>query len=326
MRRASPAFFLLLGAAGGAWAQPVLTMENSFPVEGDSFMELKGTPLDPGEDGAGQVWDFSAFEPTGTVGFTWSNDVSDSLAGCVLQSHPYLSCGDYVLSSDPLSVLVTPWFGYPIGTLPTIHEFSVTLRPPLTFGDTVPSQHLFNLLSNGCDGIMIWRADTSVADGYGTVVLPSGTYGPVLRVHTFSEQANPDADELHSYRYYLPGTHHPLVTIAQGFPTPWDTAWTMSILDPASIVGVGENTADKSELTIRPQPVQDRLFLQDHADARAFVRVEIFDVGGRRRYVQDNMDFDSGIAVDALSPGIYTLRLTCTGQAVRSGRFIKSAR
>lgn len=323
MMGSRPIIIALCSVHGALMAQPELTVANSFPIAGDVFTELEGVASGPGGPGAGQVWDFSAFQPTDTFVINYADEVSDSIDGCALACPLDVTSGAYVVAVDPFSVMVAPWFGFPIGSFPIIHEFGIVLEAPMTFEDTVMNLHLYRLLSSGCDGAEFWRSDTNMADGYGTVVLPFGTYGPVLRVHTVMEQVDPTADPLHAYRFHLPGTHHPLVTIAQGFPEPLDTTWTMRMLDPASIVGMPEEPAIGG-LRTWPQPVQDILFVQTAAVLRDISGLAILDAGGRVVQEHDVRDLHDGLDVRALAPGIYVLRVIRSAAPALSARFIKS--
>ena len=319
--RALPVLGLMF--VGTCVAQPVLTVDNSFPLLGESFIELSGTALDPGMPGAGQVWDFSAFQAQDTLMFSCTGPISDSIGGCPLETWVERENGDYVVANDPVSLMVAPWFGFPFGTLPTIVERSITLLPPLAFGDTVLSSHLLRLLNNGCDAFYVYRSDTSIADGYGTLVLPSGTYGPILRVRSMSGSAVPGEASSEAYRYYLPGTHHPLVTIAQSFPTPLDASWTMRVLDPSSIVGLVDHRSTGATLRIWPQPVQDVLHVVGPLGASGTATWEVLNAEGRLlRQWSAGVD-QVRVDVSFLANGLYVLRVLGSDGVNVSTTFIK---
>ncbi len=317
---------LLLGALAvePSIGQPVLTVGNSVPTSGESFVELVGAAMDPGDAGAGVVWDFTAFVAQDTFGFSYSSPLSDSIGGCPLMSPPDLMGGHLMVGQDPLSVRVEPWFGYPIGTLPVISELAITLIPPMAFGDVVPSTHLLRLMDNGCQSFPVHRADTSVADAYGALHLPWGTYGPVLRIRTTSEAFAPGAAPLMAYRYYLPGTHHPMVTIAQGFPVYLDTTWTMRVLDPASIVGFVDHQRSGGAFRIWPQPVQDILHVSGPPGPSAQVIWEVLDASGRRLRQWSAIEGQEGVDVSFLSNGLYVLRVLGPDGARLTSTFIKN--
>ncbi len=314
--------FLRVLAQGSALAQPVLTVENSLPTLGESFIELIGPPLEAGAAGAEQTWDFSAFQPTDTAAFSFSTAVTDSFGGCPLHCSYDLIGGDYTVRNDYYPwISVAPWFGY-VGTLPWYLSCSRMLVLPFSFGTTYDSQHVYQVNFGNCDDGSF--DELSIADGYGTVILPFGTYGPVLRVHTITEFIALDAPDLDAYRFYLPGTHHPLVTIAQGFPVPFDTTWTMRMLDQISIVGISEDPLIRGGLILRPQPVQDMLFVQVPDDHHTPAQVMIQDISGRLAHQYDPMDLVDGLDVSGLSPGVYVLCVTRKGSPALSNLFIKS--
>lgn len=313
-------------AQGSALAQPALTVDNSLPALGESFIELIGIPMDAGGSGPDQMWDLSSFQPTDTLAFTYESAADDSIGGCPLQCPYDLIGGDYVVGFDPARISVAPWFGYPLGTLPTTAECSRMTYLPLGFGGTFIHQHMVHLHTSGCGEIVMWREESSEADAYGSLVLPFGTFGPVLRVHTITGHVAPDGPAMNAYRFYLPGTHHPLVTIAQGFPLPLDTAWSMRMLDPASIVGLPQPTMGCSKITFRPQPVHDVLFVDVPQDLHDVVSVEVLDMSARRMRGYASTALRTGLDVSSLSSGVYVLRISTKGVAALSGWFIKSER
>ncbi len=324
MTRTSFAFALTLLAVIGTQAQPVLTVENSLPNVGEVFIEYAGAALSPGGAGPDQVWDLSAFQPADTSVFSFASSTVDSLGECPLICPYGIYGGGYAIAQDPTRIFMGPAIHYPIGTLPLTTECSRMMSFPMEYEDQIEHQYAFRLMFGDCWDGFFFREETSVADGYGMLSLPFGTYGPVLRVHTMTGSIIPDSLTLHAYRFYLAGTHLPLATIAQGFPHPVDTTWVMRMLDPTSIVGVSEASTEPTGLTFRPQPVQDILFIQGVSDTRPATRVDIFDVSGRQVLANAKVDIRDGLDVGALSPGLYSLRLAFTGQPVRSGRFIKS--
>ncbi len=311
-------------AQGSALAQPILTVDNSFPLPGETFVQWLGDSMDPGPAGAEVTWDFTNFQPLDTASFTCLSGNVSTIVGCPL-GHPYhRSCDQLAIDLTYVRITDHPWFGYPLGTLPAIHENTLVLQPPMTYEDTVLNHQSLALLNGGCNVFTyVLINEISAADGFGELILPSATLSPVLRIHAISFMADPDSILTEAYFYWSPGVHYPLAIISKKHLNGDPTGWTMRMLDPSLIVGFDENTAERTALTFTPQPVQDFLFIQGGADVGAIGRIDIFDVNGRQVVTNVNVDLRDGIDVHGLSPGLYSLSIACTGQPIRSGRFIK---
>ncbi|HYF31067.1 MAG TPA: T9SS type A sorting domain-containing protein [Chitinophagaceae bacterium] len=100
-----------------------------------------------------------------------------------------------------------------------------------------------------------------------------------------------------------------------------DGRYTYSLM--VAVKGYPRNT----DLTLYPNPVQDMLHLSFEMPVNASAIVTVYDVSGRP-VLQQKMQFKKGInvkhiAVAALIPGVYLVKLEAANHAVHSARFIK---
>lgn len=311
----------LIASTGSA--QPLLTFDNTGPMVGASYEVLVGGPMDPGAAGPDQVWDYSGFVVSDTISFSYVQSDMDSINGCPLDYPHDIVGGGYVAPVDHAFVMRNLYIIYPMGNLPFYTENHRVLEYPIAYGQAFDNMRLYKFNFSDCGIYLVQSPEHIEADAYGTLILPFGTFGPVLRVHhTGSGFESTEVDE-EGYRFYLPGTHYPLVTIAKGFPSALDTTWTMRMLDPASIVGLREEPSVGAGITFRPQPANDVLFVDVPPDLHDASGVEVLDMSARRVQGYAPTELRAGLDVSDLSAGVYMLRISDRGGAVLTGRFIK---
>ncbi|MBK6755001.1 MAG: T9SS type A sorting domain-containing protein [Flavobacteriales bacterium] len=170
----------------------------------------------------------------------------------------------------------------------------------------------------------------AMVDGWGGLQLPGTSPSmEVLRLHFHSEESNASTlttatRKKDIYSFYTRFMEHPVVRI---------TFDSLSIsLPPASLNTITTEWLDASDVAVPeadaltfgmfPQPVADRLTL---TSAVPMIGVELIDVHGRAVPVPQpalnslRMDLD----VAGCLPGIYLVRVTTAGGAVRTQRLVK---
>lgn len=171
--------------------------------------------------------------------------------------------------------------------------------------------------------IPVTRAGTIVglADGYGSLALPSVNVDEVLRVKV-RKVAN-DISALatirrtfDTYYYYQEGVKFPLmmtsldsVTISGGAPT---IVFSMEWLYGPGPIGIEDLRADQVVFTPYPNPTNGRVDLQLGAEVANVRSVELFDASGRsvmqvKKPVSGNIN--GVLDVSALPAGVYQVRL-----------------
>ncbi|NCA84669.1 MAG: T9SS type A sorting domain-containing protein [Clostridia bacterium] len=188
--------FILIMFAALAWAQPEITQAN-LPQTGDHVViAICSDPVNPGNSGAMQTWDMSSLTQTEEQSFTYIPSaewpLADSFPEATLCARSWQDDYSYYKVS-PTSLTVE---GHVVTTDPadtTVIVFSNS-EQILELPYTLASNFIDNF--EGTSYIPTFGAfpfDGSLdfeADGYGTLILPTGTYNNVVRYHFFRSQTN----------------------------------------------------------------------------------------------------------------------------------------
>jgi hypothetical protein len=182
---------LLIFAISGqvAFSQvPVLTLANSGPQPGDvlTYYPADTANVGTGASGAGQHWDYSGLL-TGTTPFSETYvDAGSAVPGAnVAWTDPAGTFKQYFsINSSAYSLVAVSAFSppslEPLWTL-MYADPQTLLTYPFTYPGSFTDQHAaFYTLPQSS----LFRIGTSstIADGYGTLVLPAGTFENVLRL------------------------------------------------------------------------------------------------------------------------------------------------
>jgi|GEM_PF-2327935 len=214
---------LLILMACSAKAQPVLTRENIAPVPGDSAVTKSYEFIAMPEGGEAVVWDYTSAAPaTRPMQYGWYSDTAHarfkptaSPANIALNRSSYSTfqylTNDYWLRTGGMEV-------YGSDTTHTLfYNPDTVLVFPLEYGDSFRNHHTALLAHPGMSELKT-QADTSVADGWGTLIMPDGTvYNDVLRLKTRTSLRYEDSTgymlqhTIITLSYYKPGFHGPLL-------------------------------------------------------------------------------------------------------------------
>jgi len=154
---------------------------------------------------------------------------------------------------------------------------------------------------------------TVLADGYGTLILPTGTFTNVLRVKIVEDYQDDvtgfPATEYDSeiFMWYKQGYHNYLLSITQ-FDTYVVTQRYGSYLDEAA--GINDNN-DRNKFTVYPNPANEilNLDLKDLSDKN--ILLEIFDIKGRTIFEKClNNDIHNEVNISDIPEGIYMLKVS----------------
>ncbi|MBI1193424.1 MAG: T9SS type A sorting domain-containing protein [Bacteroidetes bacterium] len=185
---------LMFAMASPLSAQPVINAGN-MPLLGDNVpIVICAEPPSPGPAGAAQTWDFSmlttaanqSFEFTEAAGTPWGNQFpSSNLCGKSWDdAYSY-----YATSALEMNVVGQ---GILIGTDTAKMTYSnpeTILQFPLEYGDSYLDNFSGTSQALGFSIPFTGTLDFE-ADGYGTLILPNGTYDNVLRYTFYREQLN----------------------------------------------------------------------------------------------------------------------------------------
>lgn len=166
-------------------AQPVFN-SNNWPATGSSYTEFTvvNPVFTPGNDGPNQLWDFSALTPSTTTSSLYYGLALGSTNAsqvCVYKNNDVFS---YTLNSNNCM-----YKGSAIGNPAARTDYYPNLeylRFPLTYNSAYNSSYRASFNDqhppNGGEVGSIQGACSVVADGYGTLITPAGTFQYCLRV------------------------------------------------------------------------------------------------------------------------------------------------
>lgn len=319
-----------------AAAQPTLTKATNAPVAGDTFYSysVDTNGIDSGAAGAAVTWDMSSMiKNDSDTTFYLScaaTPYCDSFPGANLVM---LNDSDYAYGISGATGLDLIG-AYSDGNVVHFSDYNRVSAFPFTYGSILKDTFATHISVMGFD-LFVTGYSSSVADGWGTLKLPNGTFANVLRVQTMLVQKDsvdimgfPSVSETAtmSYNWYMPGFRSPLVTI--DYDTLGAGTWyvaeakyykaTPPVTPPPA--GVDELGGVNTGLHIFPNPATDALNLHIPSNA-AGATVRITDAAGRQVYVGEHVAGDVRIDVSALAPAMYLLHVSEEGQVPRAARF-----
>jgi len=284
---------LFVAAISGALhvcAQPTITAAGCNPVAGETFYGryCSTTGVTLGATGAGVTWNMAGLTVTDydTVQYQAcaGTPYCDTFPGSTLAVQ-YDDEYDYFVT-DATKFAATG-FGMPSGgsqyySDPISYMVYPMLYNTVKIDSYVSSQPAFQTYSYGID--------TFKADAYGTLILPTGTYNNVLRVHMiaistdsmdFTTPAMVSHRRSDIYMWYKEGFHNPLMTMY------YDTSGTgvshlgdvsYYLYTPSGIDKVKEHTLATQ---VYPNPAMNEVHIKMHLNNGGKVSIAATDMAGR---------------------------------------------
>lgn len=183
---------------GSVFAQGPITSDNLFQVGDETTIAICGNDMvDAGPSGADQTWDMSGLTETEEQGFTfvdpegtfWNEDFPMSTI-CGINwtgENSYYSHGVDGLTVEGYAGLVP---GQDTDTFKLVYDDTEFFIPiPFEFGDQHSDDFSGTSYALGIEVPFTGGVEFE-ADGYGTLILPTGTYTDVVRYHFTREQIN----------------------------------------------------------------------------------------------------------------------------------------
>ncbi len=174
-------------------AQPVITSSIA-PSPGDSWpitIMLEGENFDPGPGGENQVWDFSDLDLTNAFNLDIKIfDPADLTDGPSYEGVDFVWHLDgfdvynyYQVTEDSLSTIAGASFDNGFTNFELIYsDADNALQFPLTYLDVYTYYAKFDQYAVGIYLGEGERHGSVIADGYGTIITPNGTFENVLRI------------------------------------------------------------------------------------------------------------------------------------------------
>jgi hypothetical protein len=307
-------------------AQPVLPASDHVPQYLDTAIRHHYLPsaLLPGIAGAGVYWDFSQLQPDVRV------DTSEyeyypsflypyhdwQLRRFSEPTNPY----DYYLHTGDSIAFAGHYYNYPIGIVAEYSDPELLLHFPVHYGDQVsdsfagfynysgynnryPPNYVFTNLTGN---VAIAGSSTSIADAYGTLLLPGGlTYQDVLRIHrqgVFIDSLG--TQPYASWSFYAPGQIFPVLVVGDNMP--FDGSY-VHVTESRKGYPPRLYSLNHIGFDLLGNPVTELLRMHVYEPGQ----VEVMGTDGRLIYQGQTDSFDTvlDIPMETVSPGVYLVRL-----------------
>jgi hypothetical protein len=252
-------------------AQPTLT--SSFnPVVGDVFSSayVDTASLPQGPSGANQTWDFSSLTSAGT----FSSNVVTVASTPYASSYPSATIatsdgnGGYGYASTN-STQYQIWGLYNSAESVILTNSEVGLTYPFTYSSTLSD----NFSGSGSSSFPFNRTGTItvVADAWGTIKTPEGTFTNALRINqkqvindNFGSSIGIEKSVTQTYEWYIEGYKNSLLAITYDttFDQFGDTIPVFSVSYGLNAPSAVKNITPAISFNIFPNPTTDRIYLQ----------------------------------------------------------------
>jgi len=323
--------FLFAGA--GIIAQPSLTSGALNPVLGDVFSQKTVAYVSPGNAGANQTWNLSTM--TGTItttstmvtvgstpngsSFPNANEASNSGGG----SYGYLKTSATALQNCGV---VTGTVVMSYSNLEDLLHFPFNYTNNYT--DTWATT-----FANGGSTYYRKGTDSITYDGYGTLILPSGSYSNVSRVHfvqNYRDSTFVGSPFIITYRndeyiWYLNGNHAAIASVFT-LTNSFTGATTGGNYLNNIVAGINEPGCVINSYGLFPNPATNQVNLSVELNQNQKVQIKLFNsLGAQTGYItadgfQGNNEYK--INVSDLPEGVYFAQIHLDGNLVTTRRFI----
>lgn len=306
-------------------AQPLLTGPFSNPVPGEKFYlhNCDTTGVSRGSAGSGITWDLTHLSITGTDSIifatTQSTLYNDTFPTADIASiyESGLSSDYFIADTSQLAIVgsgntyATLYYSDPLSLLKYPMYYNTRKDDHFAF-----SQPDFSTYGHGYDSL--------IADARGTLLLPNGTFGNILRVHTIHWETDsfdytaPPTVVTHRYdvySWYQPGYHHPLVSML------YDTSYTGQehlsqvyySLTSYITTGLSVATPKGPAMTAFPNPAADHIAIAFTDIPSGPVDITLTNIVGQQIIVQQENSSLIRLNVASLPPGAYLLKAHTAG-------------
>ncbi len=325
---------VLLCAAYG-FAQPTIMAYTNNPLPGDKFFlhdcDTNGVTVGP--SGAAVTWDLSTLVTAFTDSISFvacsASPYCDSFPEATLAITFDGSYYDYLVTDTGKFALLGSYDGTDMERFTNPYNISMY---PMAYGSVLvdtSAQHYDTSL-------YVVSVDSFIADGYGTLKLPSGTYTNVLRVHVidYEKDSVPDPTtpivtyyRSEMYNWYLPGFHFMLLsmeydTVSGSTPYLADI-WYCKYTLPTPPPTFAENIAIRQGIMLYPNPAKEVITIQLSAQRPEDARITLTDMAGKEVLTPLTAKMVPGsntisCNTSSLAPGLYVVHVTTS-----SGNFVE---
>lgn len=331
-------FFIALTLSISAIAQPIINMADVTPNIGEQFTTHTTTYTSPGASGAGVTWNFASLTASNNYSYSYSNPsgtpFSSNFSGattCIITSGTSYSYQK--ASSTELNDM--GWASSTSGYFCNYSNPKLLMSFPFNYNATVNDTY-YGAYTAGASQIVNQGTIQYKYDGYGTLILPTGTINNVVRFKVTDAASNSSTTSGSTFTYtqtqttYMwlkPGEHCPVlyfsetVTVTNGNSTTSNYAYYHT----PNAIGIDENSNANNNFKLYPIPASEKitLLIEDNT-ANSY---EIVDITGKIIVENKNIFNEKTISVnvESLADGIYFLKIKDNaGQIIEVKKFQKN--
>jgi hypothetical protein len=337
MKKVALAVAIIGSASINAIAQPTLRSTDINPIVGNTFILTScDTNVSQMVGGPNRVWNF-------TSGAGLTEQKTDTVTVIAAATAPYASmftgsnvatkAFSYVFNDTGVNFFITTPSVYSLNGFyanpnqnavftDPIDQFRFPTRYGDAFTDSYSGRINYNYLGLPVSATSRGTATVTV-DGWGRLILPTGTYDSVLRVHNwmvFSDSASVFGlpffikVNIHTYSWYIKGYHNALMTIGIADDTSGAYHWKYVNFGRLFRLSVQDATMTEANVQTYPNPSSGLLHINISRLNSAVRKMEILDVAGR---VEAEIPYSSDKVItyntSELSKGVHILRLYADG-------------
>lgn len=349
-------FFAGLLAATVTVAQPTLPASKFFvPGVTETYSDADSTGVLVGPSGANQTWNFSSVVDLGSTSVTqYMNAAGTPYASSFPSANIALTSpgtGFYQYINHQSAYI--DFLGYQTydsaNSVNLMYTYSDPLRYstfPVTYNTTTNDTYAASSTMS-VSGITLNIYDsgtsTAVADAWGTVITPAGTYSNCLRIKT----TRISRDSMVYVGIPIP----PVVTVSHSVSYSWvegngavgasrmqisidstfDDTGALQSSDKtvqylsSLVTGIDHVTVEESPLNVYPNPAAEYITLSSDDFNTGMSVVNIYNLRGQKVYSSELSTApgtELSIPVDKLMSGVYTVSVT-GGNKIYKGQFIR---
>lgn len=306
-------------------AQPTVTRSEDFSA-GASVRTQACQPVAPGTPGANQTWNFANISPIAgdTTRLVYMNAPAGNAFGANLLVKTSDSSIIYLNKTTSNTFLAGIVDSTADGNGAIMSYAKNTMFQSvrtLTYGMSITDYYADTIIANGVAA----KGKGNIAfevDGYGTLVLPTGTYKNVLRVRTEQVQNDtitaPFATTMTtttiSYKWYDNSHSAPLLRIDSTYSQGGNEATAEYLLNDNTATAV--NDMPTTSLQLYGAVNNNILLLRGDLKQGKKYGVQVYNLNGQNIYKSDFMGQGETAAVDLnrnIEPGMYVVKLWETG-------------
>lgn len=309
-----------------AFAQPEITQAN-LPLVGDSVViSICSNPLEPGASGPMQTWDMAYLTTSEEQSFMYippsEGLMADSFPSANLCAKSWQDDYSYYnVSPTAFSTLGHVVTIDPNDTSALVFDNIEQFGLPYTYNDTYSDEFSGIFYSPGFGPLFFDGSLDFTADGYGTLILPNGTYTNVVRYHIYREQTSyfmgiPSTTSKDQWAWVSADYRFWLLLMEEI----WDGFSTTSLIwydkNPYPKIPTGINLPSVASGQISPNPVRtgEKIMIhwtKDEPSSVSFIRIDGSLIYKKQMHLTPGSNL---IDCPEMAAGLYILRiLTETG-------------